>query len=489
MNEGKLFINGEWISSSETFISVNPNTGLPFGSVANANKTEVEAAVKAAKEALPIWKACSISQRAEVLQKVVDLLVEEYGEQGVITPLKKLISDEMGKRQPEADIEVIETSDMLAFYVNSAEKYLSPRTLSLNQTLWATKESSIVFEPIGVVAVIKAWNYPLEVPIWALAPALITGNTVVFKPSEYSSFVAIELVKLFEKAGLPKGVLNLVTGQSSTGILLSESKDIDVISFTGSLKVGQELAVKGATKNIKTILELSGNDAAIVEEDADLELTSNGLIWGAFCNSGQVCVGVKRAYINKNIFSKLSEIIVEKTNTLKPEVDYGPLVSEKQLLMVEEFIADAVEKGARVLTGGKRIEGLNGFYFLPTVITNLTENMKLLKEECFGILLPLLSANTTQEAIQKANNSDYGLGASVWTSNLNHGQEIAKQLEAGMVWINDVNVALPEAPWGGFKKSGNGIDLSEFSFYEYCKIKHINIENSNEQKRIWWYPY
>lgn len=489
MKKGQLYINGIWIDGKETFTSVNPNTNEIFGIVANANADEVNKAVLSAKYALPSWSALNINDRSLILKKVVDFLVEEYDEAGKATALKQLISDEMGKRMPEADIEVIESSDMMNYFVLNAEKYLMKNEPTLNQDLWATKKSEIHFEPKGVVAIIKAWNYPLEIPIWAIAPALITGNTVVFKPSQHSSFVAIELVKLFEKAGLPKGVLNLITGDNNTGENLVNNENIDMVSFTGSAKIGTEINIKCAKRHIKCSLELSGNDGALVEDDADLELTSNGLVWGAFCNSGQVCVGIKRAFINSTIFNDLSSLIVNKTKSLRPEIDYGPIISESQLLMIESFVDDAISKGAIILTGGERIKNNKGNYYLPTVLSNITNDMRLMNEECFGLLLPLIKVDSTELAIQQINNSQYGLGASIWTDNIVKGQEIAKKIQTGMVWINDVNVAFPEAPWGGIKISGNGIDLSQFSLFEYVNIKHINTELSKDQRRIWWYPY
>lgn len=489
MRKGQLYINGIWIDGKETFTSVNPNTNEIFGIVANANADEVNKAVLSAKNALPSWSALSIHDRSLILKKVVDFLVEEYDEAGKATALKQVISDEMGKRMPEADIEVIESSDMMNYFVLNAEKYLMKNEPTLNQDLWATKKSEIHFEPKGVVAIIKAWNYPLEIPIWAIAPALITGNTVVFKPSQHSSFVAIELVKLFEKAGLPKGVLNLITGDNNTGENLVNNENINMVSFTGSAKIGTEINIKCAKRHIKCSLELSGNDGALVEDDADLELTSNGLVWGAFCNSGQVCVGIKRAFINSTIFNDLSSLIVDKTKSLRPEIDYGPIISESQLLMLESFVDDAISKGAKILTGGERIKNNKGNYYLPTVLSNITNDMRLMNEECFGLLLPLIKVDSTEMAIQRINDSEYGLGASIWTDNIVKGEEIAKRIQTGMVWINDVNVAFPEAPWGGIKISGNGIDLSQFSLFEYVNIKHINTELSKDQRRIWWYPY
>lgn len=487
--KGQNYINGNWIDSESVIDSINPNTGELLGVIPNSNLTETQFAVKSARNAFVKWSQTTIDYRIEILKKVVAFLIDEYGEEGQVTPLKQLISNEVGKRLPEADIEVIESSDMIQYFIDNAKNILKEREISLNQDLWSQKESILTFEPRGVIAIIKPWNYPLEVPIWSIAPALVSGNTIVFKPSEHSTFVAIELIKIFEKAGIPKGVINLISGDGSTGHFLVNNDDINMISFTGSQKIGKEINIIAASKFIKCSLELSGNDAAIVDESANLELAANGLVWGAFCNSGQVCVGVKRAYIHKNIIINLTSSIVEKTNKLIKDKDYGPIISKKQLSLIDAFVKDAVTKGAKVLTGGKIIESVEGFYYPPTVLINVSKEMRLIKEECFGNILPIIEFSNMDEAINYANDSNYGLGASVWSTNEENYNLLTSKIKAGMVWVNDVNVAFPEAPWSGIKNSGGGIDLSDFGLLEYVNLKHINTEISSENKRNWWYPY
>lgn len=489
MKKAQFYINGVWTNGNDTISSINPSTGELFGEIYSADATTVDQAVQAAINALPAWRSKSIDERAKFLARVAELLVEEYGSPGESTPLKALISLEMGKRLPEADIEVIETSDMINYFVNHGNEILSEKNLTLNQELWATKESQIKFQPVGVVGIIKAWNYPLEIPCWSIAPALIAGNTVVFKPSEYGTFVAQYLVKLFEKAGLPPGVLNLITGDGEAGKQLVQHTGINMVSFTGSLQVGTEIGLSCTKRHIRYALELGGNDAAIVARDADIELTANGLVWGAFCNSGQVCTGIKRAFINESIGEKLIEKVVNNTKNLRRDIDFGPIVNEKQLDVIDGFVMDAISKGATLLTGGARIKTAGGYYYEPTVLTEVTQDMRVMNEECFGPLLPITYVKDDEEAINLSNSSVYGLGASVWSTDNIKAQKIALELNAGMVWINDVNVALPEAPWTATKHSGNGIDLSEFSFYEYVTVKHINRDLSQDKSRVWWYPY
>lgn len=488
MKNAQMLIDGKWVEGKEFFLPKSPATGETFSKVPLANKNNVDDAVSAAREALQSWRNTPIQERCAILQKAADLLVQKYGEPGEETALKRLIHEEMGKRLPEADIEVIESSDMIAFFAANAPKLLESKTPQLNQELWATKSSSIKLEPIGVVGVIKAWNYPLEIPIWAIAPALASGNTIVFKPSDKSSLVGVELGKIFEEAGLPKGVLNIVTGDASTGKLVVEHNEIDMISFTGSVAVGKEIAIECAKRLRKCTLELGGNDAAIVTTNADLDLAANGLVWGSFCNAGQVCVRSKRIYVHKDVAKSFINKVLEKTKSLRKDIEIAPIVDEVQLKKVEEAVNDAIEKGANIAFGGKKYDA-DGFFFEPTIITDLTGTEEILSNECFGPIMPIIEFDDNSQAIQYANNSNYGLGASVWSSDKSEAEKIANELNVGMVWINDVNVAFPEAPWGGVKDSGLGVDLSEWGLYEYVKIKHVNTENSDDTTREWWYPY
>jgi len=489
MLTGKLYIDGKWINGNKTFITYSPIDHIAIGRVVLAEEKHVQKAVFAASKALPSWKNIGVQKRAEIIGKAVNILLEKYGKEGELTSLKQLINQEMGKPIPEADIEVIESSDMLSYFVEKGPELLVSRSININNELWPTKTSRVLFEPVGVVGIIKPWNYPLELPLWAIGPALIAGNTVVFKPSEYSSFVAIELIKIFSDAGLPDGVLNLVTGDETTGKLVVQNKDVDMISFTGSYKVGREIAIECASQFKKFNGELSGNDAAIVNEDANVELAANGLVWGAFCNAGQVCVGIKRAFIHERIAEDLIPAIVEKVKNLRIGIDIGPLISSEQLQVVVDFVKDAKSKGAKILSGGNVVDGNDGFFYYPTVLIDINKNMKLMKEECFGPLLPIYLVSSLDEAVELANLSEYGLGASVWTSDDDLALSIAKLLKVGTVWINDVNIAYPEAPWSGVKNSGCGVELSEWGLYEFTNIKHVNIENSHETSRIWWYPY
>lgn len=489
MPRTKMLIDGNWVESKSTFKSVNPSTGDSIGQVDMASESDVQQAVSAANDSFYDWKEKGVEERANILSNVVDLLYENYGEQGEVTPLKQLIIDETGKRLPDADIEVVESADFLKYFVEKGPEVLRPENLELNEELWPTKESTIYSEPIGVVGVIKPWNYPLELPIWSIGAALIAGNTVVLKPSELSSFVGKEIGRIFKEAGLPDGVINVITGDGETGRYLVES-DIDMISFTGGQSTGKEIANKCSSKLVQTTLELGGNDAAIVTPDVDLELAANGLVWGAFTNAGQVCVGAKRLFVHESIAEEFIGRVKKKTEELQPGRDYGPIISQHKLNGVMDQVKKTIEEGAELYLGGDPISDKDGFYFEPTILINVSPEMEVMKEECFGPVMPIMKVGSIEEGINLANSSEYGLGASVWTENIELGNKVAKNLEAGMVWINDINVAFARAPWGGTKSSGNGgVELGKKGIKEYVNIKHVNVETGSADTRDWWFPY
>ena len=483
-----LLIDGEWTNTEETFESINPATGDSIGTVDNAGEDDVEKAVEAARSSLDDWGQKSVEERAEVVGNAVDLLYEKYGEEGEQTELKQLIQTEVGRRFIEADIEVVETADMLNYYVEKSPEVLKSEELELNEELWPTKKSRVVYEPIGVVGVIKPWNYPLELPIWSIGAALMAGNTVVFKPSENSSFVGVELGKIFQEAGLLDGVLNVVTGDHNTGKALANA-DVDMISFTGSQRAGKDIAQKCGKDLKEYSLELGGNDPAVVAPDVDLELAANGLVWGGYCNIGQVCVRPKRVFIHDEIYDELVERILEKTQSLEKDRDFGPLISEDQLETVKEQVSRTLDQGATLLYGGNEIEDTEGYYFEPTILEDISPGMVIFENECFGPVMPLVRVNSIEEGVELGNSTEYGLGASIWTGERETGSELAEKFEAGMVWVNDVNVAFPQAPWGGIKSSGSGVELGRWGIEEYANIKHINIETSESDTRDWWFPY
>jgi betaine-aldehyde dehydrogenase len=486
------YINGKWVGSKTSFRSICPEDQSSLGTVSLASRNDVGDAIGSAKKAFKDWSQLSLGERANYVIKASEKLAELYGQMGEITPLKKIINQEMGKRFPEADIEVIESSDMLKFFAEQGPHCLSDKPIGLNRELWPTKLSTIGFMPLGVVGIIKPWNYPLELPLWSIGAALMAGNTIVFKPSELTPFVGEKIVEIFQSVNLPDGVFNMVCGDGQVGKYIVGHNDISMISFTGSIPVGREIAVRCAKNSTRVSLELGGKDSMIILDDVDLELAVNGALWGSFTNCGQVCVGVKRILVSRNIKDEFITKLARKTEELRLGTDIGPLVSKTQLMKVENHVNQAVRLGAKVICGGSRPVDSNfskGFYYLPTILVNTTSKMLVETEDTFGPVVLIKEFLNEDEAIELANNSSYDLGASIWTSNPEKSINLAKKIRTGMVWINDVNVAFPQAPWCGHRWSGHGIELSEFSMFEYSAIKHINLETSNENRRLWWFPY
>ncbi len=485
MLEGKLLIGGKWISCQSKFESLNPATGDVLGRACLAGKKEIAEAVEAARLAQESWKKTDVSERARIFIQIGDEILKRSQE------LKTLITMEMGRPLFESGIEVLKTSEMVKYFANEGKTYIEGDAIPIGQD----KFSFTRFEPVGVVGVIKPWNYPLLLPFWAIAPALIAGNTVVLKPSDLTPFVGIEIGKICQDAGIPDGVVNVVTGDGSTGECLVRS-DIDMISFTGSSETGKNIMKNSAEKLHRISLELGGSDAFIVFKDADIEEAINGAVWGRFMNCGQVCVSPKRIFVEDDIANNFIERFVNKAknlvigNGLDPGTDIGPMVSMKQREKLELQVEDAVRKGAIIECGGKIPLSLQeGYYYEPTVLTRVTHEMKVMSEEVFGPVAVISVFDNMDEAIALANGTVYGLGASVWTKNLDIAMRMSSQLECGMVWVNEICTLHPQCPWSGVKYSGMGKDLSRYGIREFVSIKHVNINFGTEKTRPWWFPY
>ncbi|VVB85793.1 Lactaldehyde dehydrogenase [uncultured archaeon] len=479
MLEGKLLIGGKWISCKSKFESLNPATGEVFGRACLAGKKEVKEAVGAARLAFPDWKKTDISERARIFIRIGDELLKRKQE------LKTLITMEMGRPLFESDIEVLLTYEMVKYFANEGKKYLEGEAIQINPDTFSFTR----FEPVGVVGIIKPWNYPMLLPFWAIAPALLAGNTAVLKPSDLTPFVGIEVGKICQDAGIPDGVINIVTGDGSTGESLVSS-DIDMVSFTGSSQTGKNIMKNSAEKLHRISLELGGSDAFIVFKDADIEEAINGAVWGRFMNCGQVCVAPKRIFVEDDIADSFIEGFVNKAknlvigNGLDPGTDIGPMVSMEQREKLELQVEDAVRKGATTECGGKIPLPLqDGYYYEPTVLTGVTPEMKVMNEEVFGPVAVISIFDNMYEAIACANRTVYGLGASVWTKNLDIAMRMSSQLECGMVWVNEVCTLHPQCPWCGIKHSGMGKDLSRYGIREFVSIKHVNINFGTEKTR------
>ncbi len=485
MLDGKLLIGGKWKTCNRKFDSLDPATGDVIGRACLAGSEEVTEAVKVAKLAQESWNKIDISERAKIVTRIGDDLLKRSQE------LKKLITMEMGRPLFESNIEVQITSEMVKYFANEGKKFLEGDEIPINPDNFSFTR----YEPVGVVGIIKPWNYPLLLPFWAIAPALIAGNTVVLKPSDLTPFVGIEIGTICQNVGIPDGVINIVTGDGSTGESLVLS-DIDMVSFTGSSDTGKNIMKNSAEKLHRISLELGGSDAFIVFKDADIEGAINGAVWGRFMNCGQVCISPKRIFVENDIADSFIEEFVNKAknlvigNGLDPDTDIGPMVSIEQREKLEQQVKDAIRKGAIIKCGGKRPLSLqNGFFYEPTVLTGVTPEMSVMNEEVFGPVAVISVFENTDEAIALANSTKYGLGASVWTKNLDIVMQISSQLECGMVWINEICTLHPQCPWGGIKHSGMGKDLSRYGIREFVSVKHVIINLGTDKTRAWWFPY
>jgi acyl-CoA reductase-like NAD-dependent aldehyde dehydrogenase len=486
MQQGKLLIDGNWIDGDSPIISINPATEEPIGRVGSANEGIIEDAVNAAIKAHNKWDELSLWERAKYLKNMAQIILENADS------IKELITKEMGRPIVESEIEVNETVDMINFFAEEGKAYLDGRTLPINSSLFPDKFSFIERDSVGVIAIIKPWNYPLELPIWAIAPALLAGNTIVFKPSEYTSLVGLEIGKIAKQAKLPDGVLNIIFGDREIGENLVKS-DVDMISFTGSIETGKNIMRNSSEKLHKLSLELGGSDPLIVYPSADLEEAINGAVWGRYTNCGQVCVSAKRIILFEEIADEFLIKFKQKTSKLKignglnRDVDIGPLVSDKQRKKLMDMVKEATDKGAKLLLGGKiPLNQKKGYFFEPTILSDVNEKMRVMNEETFGPVASIIIVKNEEQAINISNSNRFGLGASIWTTDLDTVFRARKKIKSGMIWVNDINVAYPNCPWGGIKNSGIGKDLGKEGILEYTLTKHINIDYGKKISRDWW---
>jgi acyl-CoA reductase-like NAD-dependent aldehyde dehydrogenase len=347
-----------------------------------------------------------------------------------------------------------------------------------------------------VIGIISPWNYPFSIPASQSLAALVAGNTVVLKPSELTPLSALELSSLFHDAGFPENIFQVVLGDGPTGAALVES-NIDKLIFTGSVATGKRIAQTAAARLLPVVLELGGKDPMIVLEDADVEVASSGAVWGAFVNAGQACLSVERCYVHRSIYETFISMCAEKAKQLRlgdgmdPSTDIGPLIHERQLRTIEQHVEDARSRGARILTGGKRMPSAGPNFYSPTILADVTHEMLIMCEESFGPVLPIMAFDSDEEAVRLANDSEYGLAASVWTSNRSCGERIARQMNAGTVMVNDAVscYGISEAPHGGIKASGIGRTHGKLGLSEMVRVKYLDVDLLPRIKKPWWYGY
>lgn len=473
-----LYINGNYVpsASGKTFDVFNPATEEFIAKVLEADESDIDKAVQAAREAFDNgeWIQMEAAERSHIIYKLADLM-EEHREE-----LAQLEALDNGKPYMQAlEDDVDGTIQHFRYYSGWATKITGQTTNALNDYLTYT-----VHEPVGVVGQIIPWNYPLAMAGWKLGAALAAGCTVVIKPAEETPLSLLYAAKLFKEAGFPDGVVNVVPGTGSVaGNSIVTHKDIDKVAFTGSTETGR-LIMKTAADDIKSVtLELGGKSPAVVLEDADLDAALDGMFDGTMYNSGQNCSATTRIYVQRKIYDDVLTALKEKAEKavvgpgLDESTEYGPLVSEKQLNTVLGYIEKGEEEGARLLTGGSR-KGDKGYFVEPTIFADVKDDMTIAREEIFGPVMSVLVFDEIDEVIKRANDSDYGLAASVWTESIKKGHHIAGKLKAGTVWINDVGLEMETMPFGGYKKSGIGREMGgEYGISNYIEVKSVFVNH------------
>ena len=474
----------------------SPATLAKIGEVPVNSPLEVRAAVQSARTAFRRWSALALAQRAEVLLAARDHLLAQQEE------LVTLICQENGKPRLEALVELVYVCDVITFYAKQARRFLAPQRITPH--LLRNKKVTTIYNPRGVIGMITPWNFPLILTIGEAIPALLAGNAVVIKPSEWTPLIATRATEIlqgaFRAAGVPPEILQVVHGYGDTGGALVD--EADMIAFTGSVRTGKAVAMRAAQRLIPVSLELGGKDPMIVLRDADIERAANAAVWGAFTNSGQVCISVERVYVEAPIADEFTRRVVEKTKALRQgidvnesptgrRVDVGAMTFPKQVETVEAHINDAREHGAQILTGGQRNSALPGRFFEPTVLANVDHSMKIMTEETFGPVLPIMRVKDADEALRLANDTIYGLNASVWTTDKAKGERIAAQVEAGMTCVNDVLVGfgVTDAPSGGLKESGIGKRHGAPGIRRFCHEQVIVTDRFGMKRELLWYPY
>ena len=472
-------------------VSYDPGTGAEIGRAPQRSAAEVKAAVERARAAQPSWANLSFRERRRVILRARALLLAESDE------IASLISRETGKPMAEAlAMEIVPTLDAMHYFAHAAEHLLRAQKIDIGQYGLMGRSSRLVFKPLGVIGIISPWNFPLATPAQEVVMALMAGNAVVLKPSESTPLIALKIGDLFTRVGLADGLLEIVTGAGSTGAAVIDAR-VDKIMFTGSVVTGKRVAEAAAKYLMPVVLELGGKDPMIVLEDADINNAARGAVWGAFANSGQACASVERCYVQESIADKFIERILAETKVLKQglgsdsAIDVGSMSNERQLKIVSQHVDDAKARGAQVLTGGRQPPNLRGLFYEPTILTKVDHRMTIMRDETFGPVLPVMTFKTEAEAIELANDSPYGLTASVWTRNIAKGKRIAALVHAGTVMVNEAvyTHGIAQTPWGGIKDSGYGRTHGRMGLLELVNAQHIHVNRVPFLPDLWWFRY
>ena len=487
-NDYRMWIDGEWCGSEsgEYCDSINPANSELIARIPRGTETDVQKAVQAARTAFDQgeWPRMSYQDRGDILRQVAELIRENASE------LSRLETLDNGKPIKESTlIDIPTAADTFDSFAGMAGE-LKGETIPVGAPAVCTTR----YEPMGVIAQIIPWNYPLLMAAWKLAPALMTGNTVVLKPSVLTSLTVLELAKLMQETDLPKGVVNIVTGPgSSVGKALISSPQVDKIALTGSTETGSEVLQCASFNMAKITLELGGKSPTIVTKNADLGTALDGTLATIFLNQGQMCVAGSRLLVQKDIHGEFVEGLVAKTkkiklgNGLDPSTNMGPLISGEHREKVLRCISSGIEEKARLLTGGKVPEGgefAKGFFLEPTIFDGVDNKMEIAQEEIFGPVLSIITFSTLDEAVSLANATRYGLAASIWTKDLYEANYFAERIRAGTIWINTYGSFFNEVPFGGYKQSGLGRELGRAGLREYTELKSITVDTSPDRRSL-----
>jgi acyl-CoA reductase-like NAD-dependent aldehyde dehydrogenase len=472
-------------------VSVNPATGEVLRELECAGEGAVEAAVARAHAAQAAWSDLGLRQRIDVLREFQSKLYEKKSE------IAAAITREVGKPLVEALVtEVLVVLDAARFLIDNAWGLLRDEPVPHGNLVTKLKSGWLVREPHGVIGIISPWNYPFSIPATETLAALVAGNAVVLKPSELTPLVALELASLLHAAGVPEDVFQVVVGEGPAGAALLRSP-IDKLVFTGSVATGKRIAAAAAERLLPVVLELGGKDPMLVLDDADVDVASSAAVWGAFVNAGQACLSVERCYVHRSLYESFACACAEKTKQLRmgngmdSHTDVGPMIQERQVRIVESHVEDAKARGARVLAGGTRLPELGVNFYAPTVLADVTQDMRIMREETFGPVLPVMACADDDEAVRLANDSEYGLAASVWTRDRKRGERLARRIHAGTVMVNDVIscFGISEAPHGGVKASGVGRTHGRFGLDEMVRVKYLDMDRMPGMKKVWWHGY
>jgi len=464
MESYSMLIDGRAVKVAEQDDVINPAKGEPFATVPRGTRAHVDEAIGAAARAYKTWRKDESLRRQKLNEcaKALQARVQDIG---------KILSMEQGKPLQAAVGEVFGASIWFSYYANyqSASEVLQDD---------ADKRIEVVRKPLGVVAAITPWNFPVILMSWKVAPALLAGNTIVLKPSPYTPITSLMVAETLREI-LPAGVLNVLSGGNELGAMLASHPDVRKISFTGSVATGKKIAAMAADDLKRLTLELGGNDPAIVLDDVDPNAIAEKLFWGAFQNSGQVCTAIKRLYVHEKVYEPIVAKLVERAKKTKvgsgldDGTELGPINNKMQLERVMGLVDDARKNGGKVEAGGTRLEG-TGYFYPPTIVTNVREGVRLVDEEQFGTALPILKFSKLDDVLEQANRTHYGLGGSVWTSDFERGSKVVQELESGTGWVNQHMDVTPIAPFGGSKWSGIGYENGRWGYEAFTELQVVN---------------